>query len=98
MNSIPDCFARSSKEATRSSAGRLIDCVDASAESAMAGADNNAQMTNPAKAQRCVEVVKIGDSPKVLCSAGFPMRLAFGQNSAVTALLDVDREAALHEP
>jgi len=30
----------------------------------MAGAENNAQRTIPAKAHRCVEVVKIGDSSK----------------------------------
>ena len=40
-----------------------IDCVEASADSAITGADNNAQQTNTAKAHRFVEVVKIGDSP-----------------------------------
>jgi len=61
----------------------------------MAGAAKNAQKTNPAKAHRCVEVVKMGYSPKILGGPGFSIRLTLGQNDAVAALLDVDRKAAV---
>jgi len=37
----------------------------------MAGAAENAQKTNPAKAHRFVEVVKMGYSPKILCGPCF---------------------------
>src|SRR5258706_3467567 len=95
MNSIPDCFASSSKEATRSSAGMSIDCVEASAA---AGADHNAQQTNPARAHRFVEVLKIGDSPKDPAWRRFRTRLALGQNNAVAASFHVDRKAVLQKP
>src|SRR5882672_1810407 len=98
MNSIPDCFASSSKEAIRSSAGMSIECVEASAALVVAGADHNAQQRNPARAHRFVEVLKIGDSPKDSAWRRFRTRLALGQNNAVAASFHVDREAALQKP
>ena len=72
----------------------LNDCVDASADAAIAGADNNPQQTNTAKTHRFVEIVKIADSPYPVVQ-DFRARSALGQNNAIAALLDVNRKAAL---
>jgi hypothetical protein len=52
-----------------------IDCLAASAKSAIARDDNNAQQTNPAKARRFVEVLKIGNPPEDPAWHWFLMRL-----------------------
>src|SRR5450631_925040 len=103
MNSMADCFASSSKEATRSPAGILIRCLGASV--ATAGAAIHAQQTSapktsPAKAHRFIAFANIAD-PSNICVvlfAGRPTQSTFGQNDAIAALLDVDRKAALQEP